>query len=73
MFSDGTFQKVNVRQAVVLCHTDLFTEIPDRLRRVAAAAIATDRGHAWIIPAGDVIFLDEGQKFTFAQNRVSQI
>ena len=54
-------------------HANAFGKQAQTLRRKATAANAHQCHHAWIVPAIDVILLDQLQQFAFAGNRVGEV
>ena len=63
----------HVDHAVGLRDADALAEVADRLGRVAAAAQAGDRRHARIVPARDVLALDELQELPLAHHGVVEV
>ena len=52
------------------CHADALAEVADGVAGVAAAAQAAERRHARIIPAGDIILLDQLAKLALGHDGV---
>ena len=66
-------EQLDLVRAVDLGDADVAGEITDRLRRIAPTSEPADGGHAGVVPAVDVAFLDELQQFALAHHRVGEV
>src|SRR5215813_4442606 len=73
IFAEKVFEHRQLDGAVGLRHTNRVAEIPQRFRRVTAAAHARQRGHAGIVPSADAAVVHELQKLALAEERVGQV
>src|SRR5713101_7164571 len=71
--SEAVLEQRQLHGVVALGDADALAEVPDRLRRVPAAAQASDGGRARIVPAADVAALDELQQLALAHHRVGEV
>lgn len=71
--TDAEFEHAEVDHAVGTVGADHFAEVADRFRRVATAAEARQRGHARIVPAIDVLFIDQLLELALAGDGVVEV
>ena len=62
-----------VHLAVGLGHAHALDEIADGLRRIAPAAHGDERGHARIVPAGNVAFFHQAAQVALAHHRAGDV
>ena len=73
VLADAEFEHAVVHYAVGTVGADHFAEITDRSRRVATAAEARQRGHARVVPAMHVFFIDQLLELALAGDGVVQV
>ena len=73
ILAHAVLEQADVDDVFLLRHADARAEVANRFRRVAAAAQARDGRHARIVPAGDVLLLDQLQQLALAHHRVIQV
>jgi len=73
VFADAVLQQGDVHRGIGLGHTDALAKIADRLRGVAPAPQPGDSGHARIVPALYVAFVDQLDQLALAQHHKGQI
>ena len=73
VFAHAPFQKRHIDYVIPLGYPDFLGEQPDRFRRIASAAQPADGRHTRVVPAGNVVFLDQLQQFALAHHRVAQV
>ncbi|MCY1172027.1 hypothetical protein D9M73_121530 [compost metagenome] len=71
--TDAELEHAEVNHAVGTVGADHFAEVADRFRRVATAAETRQRGHARVVPAVDVLFIDQLLELALAGDGVVQV
>jgi len=73
VLAEGELEEAVVDDVVALGDADAVAEGADALGGVAAAAEAADGGHAGVVPAADVAFLDQLQQLALGHDGVVDI
>ena len=73
VFAEAVFEQCDVDGAVEFVDTDDFAEVSNRGWRVTATSEAADGGHSRVVPAGDEVFGNEMEEFSFAHYGVSKV
>ena len=73
IFPHAVLEQADVDDIFFLRHADARAEVANRLRRVAAAAQPGHGRHSRIVPAVDVLLLDQLQQLALAHHRVIQV
>ncbi len=71
--TNAEFEHAEIDHAVGTVGADHFAEVADRFRRVATAAEARQRGHPRIVPAIDVLLVNQLLELALAGDRVVQV
>ena len=72
-FAHRVFKQHVIDQRVVFGNTDAFGEQAETFGRVAAPAGADQRRHARVVPAVDVLFVDQLDQLALGQHDVGQV
>ena len=73
VLAHAVLQKRQIHHGVRLADARALDEIPHGLGRVAPAAHAGQRGHARVVPAGDVALFDQPAQIALAHDRAREV
>ena len=73
VFSHAVFEHRIINPRIGFGDADALCEAAETFRRITAAARTDEGGQTWIIPAGDVFFVDQLDQLAFGQHDISQV